>query len=188
MTTTDDMGKALQVDPLDGLSWLALADMIEETGKTARNMFDHWSLIDATDARIIGEVLSHTLNANLADRIEQALGGANASLRLLEELHVHRMIINMLRGEEERRFEFCGRSGTPKVRSSSIHLSRTITALVLVCLREDGKVIVDGGQASPRDPLLVNPGDVWPELAPWDQSQQSFQQRLARWARSKERP
>lgn len=166
----ENLIEAKRIDPFDPLLRLALADAYESVGKTDL----------AAKERRCAEILALPANADIRERLEVAVENANGDLRA-------------------RRIDYTDGKGAVRkalwnadfpahyVDGGGVANSygyRAYTALVLVYVRKDGKICVDGGQAQARKDG-GSPANVWQELVQWKAGAKALLRRLEQWAQSR---
>ncbi len=172
-TDLDSLAAAVYVSSLDATLRRVYADAFEEAGK----------IEEAGLHRSIADVLDNPLNADLAGRVRAAVKKANGKMRArtVRESEALNAVIGAV-ADFARNDEVPARYRDGGGVANSYGYAAQ-TALVLVVVRKDGKVCVDGGQAQARKGG-GSPANVWRELVQWKEGKQ-LDARLKAWAASR---
>jgi uncharacterized protein (TIGR02996 family) len=165
--TMSELRRAIRETPLDSALRRVFADALEE-------------LEDNQEAaqfnRCFADILDNPLNSDLVERIEKAIEKANGQMR--------RRTVGFDRVARLCSYcvdPACSVSGGYFLHGGTVanrYNYPASTAIVLVVLRKDGKLCVDGGQGNAKSPT---PASIWEEVKQWRESN-PLRQRLQEWA------
>jgi uncharacterized protein (TIGR02996 family) len=166
----NNLAGAMAENPLDAALRRVFADWLEENGEPE----------EADSQRAFAGVLESPLNRDLGDRIAAAVTKANGARRAAR-------CLSWLDAAETAWRAFRSRDRAEYIHGGGVANSYgypASTSLVLVYVRADGRVCVDGGEAAARK-AGGSPANVWPELARWEAGSKGLIARLAEWSKTR---